>query len=269
MSPNSIVLPTSKKPRIKANKNRKGKERKVRCNACGYAKIRETPSFLHENLLCVGYGNKSDFQELPIGRQVRCSAGSIGLQHGKHFFHDGVYHYYRAPFATVTCLYKRTFLEKIQTRRIKVTKCGFAVVKESLKWLHSHWVGAFVPGGFMRVTLSKFLVLDYEGKPSCSKWPDYGLRPGQFGPAGPPTYKRRHQRGTKKGDMAFDVKQHFYHPNSNRYYIYLGVDLAGETLELTYQKKLEGPVINADWEAVKQEFFDLIGENNPDKFILR
>jgi hypothetical protein len=93
--------------RVKANKNRKGKERKIRCNACGYAKVKETPSFLHENLLIVGYANKSDFRELPIGKEVRCSEGSIGLQQNKHFFHDEVYYYHRAPFATVTCLYKR------------------------------------------------------------------------------------------------------------------------------------------------------------------
>jgi hypothetical protein len=72
--------------RVKANKNRKGKERKIRCNACGYAKVKETPSFLHENLLIVGYANKSDFRELPIGKEVRCSEGSIGLQQNKHFY---------------------------------------------------------------------------------------------------------------------------------------------------------------------------------------
>jgi hypothetical protein len=63
--------------RVKANKNRKGKERKIRCNACGYAKVKETPSFLHENLLIVGYANKSDFRELPIGKEV--GASQLGL----------------------------------------------------------------------------------------------------------------------------------------------------------------------------------------------
>jgi hypothetical protein len=255
--------------RVKANKNRKGKERKVRCNACGYARIKETPSFLHENLLCVGYANKSDFRELPIGKEVRCSEGSIGLQQNKHFFHDGVYYYHRAPFATVTCLYKKTFDEATQTRQLKINNCGYIAIKETDKWEHSRWLGIPAPEGFYTVDLKKFEVLDYEGKPSCTKWPDYGLSPGQFGPPSPPVYLHRYQRGVKKGDIGFDTKRHFYHPNSNHYYVYFGKEFAEQKIGLTYKRKLEGPVTNEDWEAVKQEFFKLVGENNPDLFVLR
>lgn len=261
--------------RVKANKNRKGKERKVRCNACGYAKIRETPTFLHENLLCVGYANKSDFQELPIGQEVRCSQGSIGLQQEKHFYHDGVYHYHRAPFATVTCLYKRTFDEATQIRRIKINKCGYILITETTKWEHSHWLGIDSPEGFYKVDLKKFEVLDFPDNPSCTQYPDYGLKRGQFGPPAPPVYEYRYQRywgkgewGTKKG-LGYDTKNHFYHPDSNRYYVFFGKDQAGKKVELTYARKLEGPVTNEDWEAVKQEFFKLVGENNPDLFVLR
>ena len=123
--------------------------------------------------------------------------------------------------------------------------------------------------GFYTVDLKKFEVLDYEGKPSYTKWPDYGLSPGQFGPPSPPVYLHRYQRGTKKEDIGFDTKRHFYHPNSNRYYVYFGKKFPEQKIGLAYKRKLEGPVTNEDWEAVKQEFFKLVGENNPDLFVLR
>jgi hypothetical protein len=73
----------------------------------------------------------------------------------------------------------------------------------------------------------------------------------------------------QKEDIGFDTKRHFYHPNSNRYYVYFGKKFAEQKIGLAYKRKLEGPVTNEDWEAVKQEFFKLVGENNPDLFVLR
>ena len=231
------------RPRVKANKNRKGKERKVRCNRCGYARIKESRNFLHENLLIIGYANKSDFKEL-FFESVRCHDGSIGNQQGKHFYHKGVYYYYRAPYATVTCLYKRSFFEGTRTRRLMINDCGYIRIKDTKTWEHDRWLGVPSPDGFYKVDLTKFQVSDYKGTPSCRKHRKdevFGPPAPVYGPTLPPVweYIHRYQRGIFSND-GIPLGGHFYHPESNSYFVYFGADQAGKKVEFTYNPRSAG-----------------------------